>query len=171
MQGQKHQIKVSYLARDYLCFSSEQGVAAQLCPDSNWYSYVPKVMEKDSEKQRGRGERGESQTNNKIRTKISLQVRMYYPYSVSRELRRKCIVLNHSLTVKSIFHRKPIGILYSLPTFNLCSILLYVLCLHWTYSKIHCVKLFLEVVIRTKLSCSVYLSRVNALQGNERGQE
>lgn len=50
------QLAVCYPARDRLCFASEEGVAAQLSPDSNWCSYGPSIMEKENreEKQGGR---------------------------------------------------------------------------------------------------------------------
>lgn len=114
-------------------------------------------MEKERENEQGREERIRKIT--RLGPNISLQVRMYYPCSASREQRRKC-----SLTVICI-EQKTIDVLHSAPTSE--SMLYFTaLCL-----ALDCVKFYPEVVITPKLSCGVYLSRVNTLQVNEGGQE
>lgn len=52
------------------------------------------------------------------------------------------------------------------PYISIYTLLYIMLCL-----ALDCMKLYREVVIRAELSCCVYLSGVNTLQGNEGGQE
>lgn len=124
-------------------------------------------MEKERE-ERTR-ERGENKKNNKIRAKNIIASKNVLFLQCKQRAERKVYCFIPQLYC-DIYRTNPVGVLYSAPTsdsmfyFTVCS----PSCPWWC---LDCGKFYPEVVIRAKLSCGVYLSGVNTLQGNEGGQE
>lgn len=106
-------------------------------------------------------ERRENQENNNIKHLIASKNVLALQRQQGAEKKVYCFVPKYYC---DMYRTNPNGVLYS--AFTSESVLLRFLCL-----ALDCVEFHTEVVIRAKLGCSVYLSRVNVLQGNEVGQE